>query len=787
MGPPTQRLGRYHLSECLGGGPTGEVYRAKVYGVAGMDRDFAVKRFHPTFMTGSAAAAEIAVAARLYGALDHRKVAKLQEYGVSGELTFTAVEFVPGIDLAQLVDHGPLPLGAAAQLIAQVARAVGYAHGRGVNHLGLAPTNVICSERGEIKVTDFGFLPPRLPSRPADDVSLHSRLCYLAPEQLEGIETSSATDVYQLGTIAYELMVGRKPYARRTGVALAEQMLGGAVPNSGLPKSFQEFLQRALARSPLERFSDAGAMADAIEAALRSSPTRGGLMDAGKAVTARKEFLAGQRESQASGVLSFPIPAPPQAPREEVLDIVSPPPVPAKKSLGRIKLNKIPVIAPRTPPIPERPASQFIELDLVNDTLDEESIDEVTDTSLEKTSVPSMEVPVIENDPIPQEDSSMLLGPAGTDAAATREQFIGGEAQVRSGSHNIARGPNAPSTDRVGEESDSLDIAETLVQLTPGAQDSGLDLLADGGPPLAMPPSIATPPEAPAPTPAPPGIAPANVQLGSTPPPPPVPTAPIMSPDPEAPPPIAPVMSPGSAAPVRRGVPRALVYAAIAMVVGAAGFFTFTLLSASDVDGPTVAKAATTDGAGQPEPNTRIAPVAPVVDAAPPDEPGNALLAASGDAALAEPNDSKPPTAGSSDKLEVASEPSGAKVYLDGTLVGTTPVHLDASPDRHRLALILPGYALYTGDIDGSGIFKIDLHEVTPPEGPGGIKVRCKKTNRYYVFIDGKPVGQLCPSERIGVSKGQHVVEIYDPITDARRAFNVDVVDTRLSLRIRVD
>jgi hypothetical protein len=55
------------------------------------------------------------------------------------------------------------------------------------------------------------------------------------------------------------------------------------------------------------------------------------------------------------------------------------------------------------------------------------------------------------------------------------------------------------------------------------------------------------------------------------------------------------------------------------------------------------------------------------------------------------------------------------------------------------------------------------------------------------VFVDGKPVGQLCPSERIGVSKGAHVVEIYDPITDSRREFNVEVVDTRLSLRVRVD
>jgi hypothetical protein len=205
---------------------------------------------------------------------------------------------------------------------------------------------------------------------------------------------------------------------------------------------------------------------------------------------------------------------------------------------------------------------------------------------------------------------------------------------------------------------------------------------------------------------------------------------------------------------------------------------TFTLLSSDEGDAPQTAKTATTDG--EPIPDT------------PPDPDKRALLPGQSDAGRGE-TESTPDAAVApaikkpSDKLEVGSKPSGAKVYLDGTLVGTTPVTLDASADSHRLALVLPGYALYTGDIDGNGLFNIDLNEVTPPEGPGGIKIRCKKTDRYYVFVDDKPVGQLCPSERIGVAKGKHVVEIYDPITDSRREFNVEVVDTRLSLRVKVD
>jgi serine/threonine protein kinase len=759
------------------------VYRAKVYGVAGMDREFAVKRFHPSLVNNARGAAALGTAARLYQGLDHPKVAKLQEFGVSGEETFAAVEYAPGIDLSQLMQQGRLPLGAAARLIVQVGRAVGYAHGKGLCHLGLAPTNIICSERGEIKVTDFGFLPPRLPAAPAEDSSLHLRLPYMAPEQLEGQETSPATDVYQLGTIAYELMVGRKPFAGKGGAELAQQMLGGAIPDSGLPRSFKKFLEQALARSPAERFPDAGAMADAMEAALRSFPIPGTEAEAGKAVTQRQESLSKQRESQASGVLKFPVPAPPQAPREEVLELApdftvrTPPPIPG--SVARIKLAKKPVVSSRTPP-PERPASQDMELDLLGETTDVELSDD-------RETIPSMDVPVLEESL--DDEVGMLLGPAGTDADASPRQFIGGTHEDTD-TNPIAHTPVPDTFDEGGV----LDDSETLVRVnTPSTPDA---------PPFTEPPRTPAPVplSAPLPDPVPqsaplPDPAPQNA---------PVPDAgprgdtealddmlesmrptasgnsfdgairPVPMDTPYSAPgdvPYASTTPPLHAHEAKGGLPKPLVYLGGLGVMAGAAFLAFTLLSSQGGDGPKTAKTATTDGAGE----TDTTPD-PDKGALVPGDAGTPVAAADATVAVKKP-----------DKLEVGSEPEGAKVYLDGTLVGNTPLTLDASPDSHRLALILPGYALYTGDIDGHGIFKIDLNEVTPPEGPGGIKVRCKKTNRYYVFVDGNPVGQLCPSERIGVSKGDHVVEIYDPITDSRRAFNVEVVDTRLSLRVRVD
>jgi hypothetical protein len=138
-------------------------------------------------------------------------------------------------------------------------------------------------------------------------------------------------------------------------------------------------------------------------------------------------------------------------------------------------------------------------------------------------------------------------------------------------------------------------------------------------------------------------------------------------------------------------------------------------------------------------------------------------------------------------ELVITSEPGRAQVYLDGALVGRTPFTFEATPDRHKLAVILPGYKPHIADVDGRGKVAVTLEEVTPSEGPAGIKIRCRQKNRYYVFLDGAATGQLCPTERLGVELGEHTAEIYDPVTDSRRTYKVMVEDTRLSVRVRVD
>ncbi|HET7505904.1 MAG TPA: protein kinase, partial [Kofleriaceae bacterium] len=307
---PTERVGRYQLLEPIGIGPSGTVSRAKVFGVAGFERQFAVKRFHTELTATAAMAAMMSAAARAYGSLEHPRIARMSEFGVAQGATFTAVEYVVGLDALRLIGEArlagvTLAAGGALALVSQAARAVGYAHGRGLTHLGLAPTNVIVTADGDIKITDFGILSATLPTRPIEVPRLAQRIPYLAPEQLANEATSAATDVFALGVLAHELVTGTRTFKGDTPQQVASAIMAGPPAEPPLPRPIVRVLSRCLARSPFERFPDARALADALDAALRVAPVPGTRRDIGAQVKETLDRLAALNEGQMSGVVAL--------------------------------------------------------------------------------------------------------------------------------------------------------------------------------------------------------------------------------------------------------------------------------------------------------------------------------------------------------------------------------------------------------------------------------------------------------------------------------------------------
>jgi hypothetical protein len=496
------------------------------------------------------------------------------------------------------------------------------------------------------------------------------------------------------------------------------------------------------------------------------------------------------------------------------MDAVTPPKGPKREgsSLARLKLKKKPVVIGTKD---ESEQSDDTEINFATDTVDE---DWTSPGESERDTVPTMETPKMSGDGKTGDVSGLLLGPAGTDpATARRSQFIGGDPRqadieetlpgtpppVRTPAPPVrtpappVRTPPPPTPGSVAAQPKGPEVAEA----------DGLDaadlIEVDAEEMIELSPDELSPDEL--------NVATTEMSkvdvvalLGSTekdeaPDAPPAVANPVAN----FPPPVNEliVTPPPLDGASKAGLPAAVKYPVMAAVVIGFAYLTFSLL-ASD-DGKKV-KGVATAGAKDAAPSepmsdakavTKVVPVTPVVppgDAASTETPVQPTIPETGDAAVEEVVDAStdpvvPTVPTGNGDLKVGSQPAGAKVYLDGSLVGTTPVALESTADKHRLALVLPGYGLYTGEIDGKGFFNIDLTEVTPSDGPAGIKVRCKKTERYYVFVDDKATGQLCPTERIGVFKGKHVVEVYDPVTDTRREFNVDVVDTRLSVRVRVD
>jgi hypothetical protein len=225
----------------------------------------------------------------------------------------------------------------------------------------------------------------------------------------------------------------------------------------------------------------------------------------------------------------------------------------------------------------------------------------------------------------------------------------------------------------------------------------------------------------------------------------------------------------------RGGSVRAVLFIALLLALCGGGYFGYLEFFAED-GGEERASATTATGT----------PAAAAARKPPP-----ATAQATRSSTPSRPATSGAPPAGRTDpqatELVIASEPARARIYLDGALVGKTPLTLEPTADRHKLAIIQPGYKPHIAEIDGRGKVQVALEEVTPSNGPAGIKIRCRQKNRYYVTIDGAPTGQLCPTERLGVELGEHTAEIYDPVTDTRRVYKVKVEDTRLSVRVRVD
>jgi len=262
---PHAALGRYEILAELAQGAMGVVYKARDPLI---DRLVAIK----TVGLGLSNAETEAYERRFFreaksaGRLNHPNVVTIHDVGKSGDTAYIAMEFLDGRSLREILDSGVvLPPERIADIVAQVAEGLAYAHRHQVVHRDVKPANIMVLDNGTVKITDFGIaLLPTGTRTLAGNVFGSPR--YTSPEQVMGRTVDGRSDIFSLGAVLYELLTGLPPFSGADLNSILTQVLHEPTPapsshNRALPRAFDHIVAKALAKDPGDRYQDAQDMA----------------------------------------------------------------------------------------------------------------------------------------------------------------------------------------------------------------------------------------------------------------------------------------------------------------------------------------------------------------------------------------------------------------------------------------------------------------------------------------------------------------------------------------------
>ena len=261
----------YELLEEIGTGGFGRVYRARDLA---LERDVAIKVLHPALTADPGVTERFRREAQLAARLRHPNIVSIYDIMGRAGLTWYSMEYVPGANLAQLVQrHGKFSVDQTERLLAEGLSALEHAHGLGLIHRDLKPENMLIEPDGRLRITDFGLaLALRGGARFGGATSRSGTPQFAAPEQLLGERVDQRADLYSLSAVAYFALLGRPPFTGKTPEQILARQTIDDFPNLGserrdVPRDLQDVLERAMRSDPAERFHSAGAFHAAVRGA----------------------------------------------------------------------------------------------------------------------------------------------------------------------------------------------------------------------------------------------------------------------------------------------------------------------------------------------------------------------------------------------------------------------------------------------------------------------------------------------------------------------------------------
>jgi WD40 repeat protein/DNA-binding SARP family transcriptional activator len=267
---PSRPVRGYELMERIGQGAFGTVFRGLQPEIG---REVAVKVIHERLAGDPEFIRRFEREARLVARLEHPHIVPLYDFWRDPSGAYLAMRFLRGGNLAQrLSTQGPFSPDAAARLVDQIAQALDVAHRQGIVHRDVRPPNVLFDETGNAYLTDFG-IAREMAQVVLLDAASSGLAYYLSPEEIRGEAITPAADVYSLGLVVYEALVGRHPFADTPSSEVVERHLRGDIPPLGrarpdLPVGVGSVIARAAARDPRARYATAPGLAASLRAAL---------------------------------------------------------------------------------------------------------------------------------------------------------------------------------------------------------------------------------------------------------------------------------------------------------------------------------------------------------------------------------------------------------------------------------------------------------------------------------------------------------------------------------------
>ena len=269
--------GRYELEELVGSGGMSNVFRAHD---RLLERTVALKILHEQFTRDDDYVERFRREARAVAQLAHPNIVTVIDRGEQDGRQYIVFEYVDGQNLKELTAGGPLDPREAIGLALQVARALSFAHERGLVHRDVKPQNVLLNDDGQAKVTDFWIARSLDVHGVTQTGTVLGTSDYIAPEQARGQKVDPKTDIYSLGAVLYELLTGDVPFKGDNFVAVAMRHVNEPPPSvldrrPDCPLRLDLAIQRAMAKDPEERFGSMDEFCAELEACLAELDGRG--------------------------------------------------------------------------------------------------------------------------------------------------------------------------------------------------------------------------------------------------------------------------------------------------------------------------------------------------------------------------------------------------------------------------------------------------------------------------------------------------------------------------------